>query len=117
MHENPTAAPAGAAPAEAGSAAAEPTGAAPSAAQPAEADLSAAQPAEADLLAASPAEADPSAASPAAGHPAPTLAETAAALAERFPALFTPSTPRPIKLRIQADIQQRAPGVFTKKQL
>lgn len=47
----------------------------------------------------------------------PTLAETAAALAERFPALFTPGQPRAIKLRIQADIQQRAPGVFTKKQL
>ncbi|MCW5633227.1 MAG: NUDIX domain-containing protein [Rubrivivax sp.] len=50
-------------------------------------------------------------------HAEPTLAETVAALAERFPALFTPAQPRPIKLRIQADIQQRAPGVFTKKQL
>ena len=47
----------------------------------------------------------------------PSLAETVAALAERFPALFTPQTPKPIKLRIQADIQQRAPGAFTKKQL
>ncbi len=47
----------------------------------------------------------------------PSLAETAAALAELFPALFTPGAPRPIKLRIQADIQVRAPAAFTKKQL
>lgn len=54
---------------------------------------------------------------PAAPAPEPTLADTAAALAERFPALFAAGQPRPIKLRVQADIQQRAPGVFTKKQL
>lgn len=47
----------------------------------------------------------------------PPWAETAAALAGRFPALFTPGAPRPIKLRIQVDIQQRAPGAFTRKQL
>ena len=35
----------------------------------------------------------------------------------RFPALFAPGAPKPIKLRIQADIQQRAPGAFTRKQL
>jgi sRNA-binding protein len=38
-------------------------------------------------------------------------------LAERFPALFTPNHPLPIKLRIQADIQLRAPGLFNKKSL
>lgn len=36
-----------------------------------------------------------------------------AQLRERFPALFA-GAPKPLKLRIQADIQQRAPGVFTK---
>jgi sRNA-binding protein len=37
----------------------------------------------------------------------------AAALRERFPALFG-GAPKPLKLRIQADIQARVPGVFTK---
>jgi sRNA-binding protein/8-oxo-dGTP pyrophosphatase MutT (NUDIX family) len=50
-------------------------------------------------------------------RPEPTLAETAALLAERFPALFSPGAPKPIKLRIQADIQQRAPGVVPRKAL
>jgi hypothetical protein len=40
----------------------------------------------------------------------------AAALRERFPALFG-GAPKPLKLRIQADIQARAPGVFTKAAL
>ena len=44
-------------------------------------------------------------------------AACAALLAERFPALFAAGRPLPIKLRIQADIQQRAPGVFNKKSL
>jgi sRNA-binding protein len=44
-------------------------------------------------------------------------AACAARLAELFPALFGPGGPRPLKLRIQADIQQRAPGQFTKKTL
>ncbi len=44
-------------------------------------------------------------------------AACAARLAELFPALFTPGTPQPLKLRIQADIQLRAPGIFTKKSL
>jgi len=57
----------------------------------------------------------PRAARPASGEP--TLAQTAAALAERFPALFAAGTPKPVKLRIHADIQQRAPGVFTRRQL
>ena len=38
-------------------------------------------------------------------------------LAELFPALFTPGSAKPLKLRIQADIQQRAPGIFTKRTL
>lgn len=47
-------------------------------------------------------------------------AECAARLAELFPALFaaSPNTPpKPIKLRIQADIQARAPGLFTRRSL
>jgi sRNA-binding protein len=45
-------------------------------------------------------------------------AECAARLAEMFPALFgTQGPPKPIKLRIQADIQERAPGLFTRKAL
>ena len=44
-------------------------------------------------------------------------AACAARLAELFPAVFTPGTPQPLKLRIQSDIQQRAPGIFTKKSL
>ena len=44
-------------------------------------------------------------------------AECAARLADLFPALFTPGQPKPVKLRIQVDIQARAPGVFTKKAL
>ncbi|MBN8511186.1 MAG: prop effector ProQ, partial [Burkholderiales bacterium] len=40
----------------------------------------------------------------------------AAALRARFPALFG-GAPKPLKLRIQADIQARAPGVFTKAAL
>ena len=37
-------------------------------------------------------------------------------LRQRFPALFA-GAPKPVKLRIQADIQQRAPGVFGKAAL
>jgi sRNA-binding protein len=51
--------------------------------------------------------------------PATTAQDTAATgaqLAERFPALFG-GAPRPIKLRIQHDIQERAPGVFSKQAL
>jgi ProP effector len=40
----------------------------------------------------------------------------AAELKQRFPALFA-GAPKPIKLRIQADIRERAPGVFTKAAL
>lgn len=62
-----------------------------------------------------PAQATP----PEAAHPAvPELSPAAAAakLAELFPALFG-GPPKPIKLRIQADIQARAPGVFSKRVL
>lgn len=45
-------------------------------------------------------------------------ARCAALLAERFPALFAQDAPpKPVKLRIQVDIQQRAPGIFTRKAL
>ena len=44
-------------------------------------------------------------------------AAVAAKLAELFPPLFGAGRALPIKLRIQADIQQRAPGLFNKKSL
>ncbi len=62
-----------------------------------------------------PAEASAEAAAPA--LPELTPAATAALLVQHFPALFTPGQAKPIKLRIQADIQLRLPGVFTKKSL
>ena len=46
----------------------------------------------------------------------PTVADTKARLGELFPALFKGEA-KPLKLRIQADIQERAPGVFTKQVL
>ena len=42
--------------------------------------------------------------------------DAAAALKQRWPALFA-GAPKPIKLRIQQDIQERAPGTFTKQAL
>ncbi|HZF80921.1 MAG TPA: ProQ/FINO family protein [Rubrivivax sp.] len=55
----------------------------------------------------------------AAEAPAPspemTPAACAALLAERFPGLFAAGRALPIKLRVQVDIQARAPGVFTRK--
>jgi hypothetical protein len=57
---------------------------------------------------------------PAAPVPEAVTAEPArditAELKAMFPALFT-GKPKPVKLRIQADIQERAPGRFTKAQL
>ncbi len=50
-------------------------------------------------------------------RPGPSLADTARLLAEHFPALFGAGVIKPIKLRIQVDIHQRAPGIFTKKAL
>ncbi|NHK98744.1 ProQ/FINO family protein [Rubrivivax benzoatilyticus] len=63
------------------------------------------------------APAEPGAAAPAERAVAElSPAECAARLAELFPALFAPP-PKPLKLRIQADIQARAPGVFTRRTL
>ncbi|MDO9005556.1 MAG: ProQ/FinO family protein [Aquabacterium sp.] len=45
-----------------------------------------------------------------------TPAACATQLRQLFPALFD-GAPKPLKLRIQADIQERAPGVFTKQVL
>ncbi|WP_280154673.1 ProQ/FinO family protein [Piscinibacter sp. XHJ-5] len=47
---------------------------------------------------------------------APASADCAAQLKERFPALFEGPV-KPLKLRIQVDIQQRAPNVFTRQAL
>jgi hypothetical protein len=63
-------------------------------------------------------EAAPEAASEPAREPisAPAPRDAAAELKQRFPALFV-GAPKPLKLRIQVDIQERAPGVFTKQAL
>lgn len=53
----------------------------------------------------------------AASQPESGVADTARLLAKHFPALFGAGVIKPIKLRIQSDIHQRAPGVFTKKAL
>lgn len=50
-------------------------------------------------------------------RPEPSVADTGRLLATHFPALFGEGVIKPIKLRIQADIHLRAPGVFTKKAL
>ncbi|MEO6278986.1 ProQ/FinO family protein [Roseateles sp.] len=66
-----------------------------------------------------PAEAEEPAASvePAAAAASSTPAVDATAeLKALFPALFT-GKPKPVKLRVQADIQERAPGKFSKAQL
>lgn len=106
-----------------------PTPAVTDAAAPAEAEATAAagaQEATAAAESAAPAEgeapAEPEA--PAEGAPAKaggraaelSPAQCAAELSKRFPALFG-RQPKPLKLRIQADIQQRAPGVFSKRAL
>lgn len=63
-------------------------------------------------------EAAPAETTPEAAPATPELspADCGARLAELFPALFG-GPPKPIKLRVHADIQQRAPGIFTKKTL
>ena len=59
----------------------------------------------------------------AAAAPEVSPATTGARLAELFPALFSAAAPgapgpaKPIKLRIHADIQARAPGLFSKRVL
>ena len=64
-----------------------------------------------------PAAASAPAVMPAAPTVAPLAPDACAALLKQhFPALFG-SAPRPLKLRIQADIQARVPGVFTKASL
>jgi ProP effector len=52
----------------------------------------------------------------AAAVPAMSPAACSAQLKQLFPALFT-GVAKPLKLRIQADIQARAPGLFTKQLL
>ena len=102
----------------------------PSTAASAHADLSVATPAdaaEADSPVESVADGDAdvavtAAAGPAGNTPAlprvPDLGPAACAelLRQHFPALFT-GPPKPLKLRIQQDIQQRTPGVFSKGSL
>lgn len=76
-------------------------------------------PAEAEAVVDAPAEgaaAEAADAKPADAKTDLSPAATGARLAELFPALFA-APARPIKLRIQADIQARAPGAFTKKGL
>jgi ProP effector len=67
-----------------------------------------------------PAEPAPAAAAAPVTEPAPATPPANADCAEQlrgmFPALFT-GAPKPIKLKIQADIQARAPGVFGKQAL
>ena len=53
---------------------------------------------------------------PGRGTPVPSPADTAQQLKQSFPALFAGAV-KPIKLRIQVDIQQRAPGKFSKQAL
>ena len=75
-----------------------------------------------DALPAAPVDAPQDAATqaaPPAAAAVPDLspAVCASMLAERFPALFGAGRALPLKLRIQADIQARAPGLFNKKTL
>jgi len=88
--------------------------------EPALPDAASAPTAE-DVIDAPPATAAPGAEEAATTAPAKSElspAACAARLAEMFPALFgTQGPPKPIKLRIQADIQERAPGLFTRKAL
>lgn len=58
----------------------------------------------------------PAPAAPAQAASSDSPAATAARLAELFPALFA-GPAKPFKLRIQVDIQERAPGVFSKQAL
>ncbi|MCK9685217.1 ProQ/FINO family protein [Scleromatobacter humisilvae] len=64
-----------------------------------------------------PVAADASAEPQPAGQTArPALEDCGPQLKKLYPALFS-NPPKPIKLRIQADIQERSPGLFTKPQL
>ena len=90
--------------------------AADSHATPAAADEPAADEPLATEAAASELVAGDPAAAPVAKPREMTTAETAQELRKRFPGLFGHGA-KPLKLRIQADIQVRAPGVFTKQAL
>lgn len=98
-------------------AAAEPLAAQPdAAAQPEPAEACAEAGAATQPAAAQPAAADAQAAPAAAPRAEVSTAATGARLAELFPALFG-GAPKPLKLRIQVDIQERAPGEFSKQAL
>lgn len=60
--------------------------------------------------------AEPMPSTPPDAAPALSPAACATQLKQLFPALFG-GTAKPLKLRIQADIQERAPGLFTKQLL
>lgn len=65
-----------------------------------------------------PADASATSAAVAPAGPDLTPADCAAKLAELFPALFGVEGPRkPVKLHVHADIQQRAPGMFSRRLL
>lgn len=109
----------------------DPAAPAPVEAAPAATDTPAAPPAQAgdDAQAgeagdtADPSQADETADASQAGEPGASAAPEAKApdcgplLAQRFPALFGGPHPKPLKLRIQADIHAAAPGAFSKAQL
>jgi ProP effector len=96
----------------------------PALAAPVAADLTSAEPVEAQAVASEGTDPEPTlatevaeaAADAAPARPQPSTAATAARLGELFPALFT-GPPKPLKLRIQVDIQERAPGEFSKQAL
>jgi sRNA-binding protein len=77
--------------------------------------LDAAEAPETEVSGEAPATADAAGAVKAAATLSP--AAVAALLAQHFPALFGAGRALPIKLRIQADIQARAPGLINKKSL
>jgi len=96
---------------------ASPAAAAPTEPPPA-ADEAVAQVLEAAVQ---PTDAPPAVTPPAAEQPADAAARPAQEdcgpqLKKLYPALFS-NPPKPLKLRIQADIQARSPGMFTKPQL
>lgn len=75
-----------------------------------------ADPAAATALPGTPTEGSAATAPAAAPRAEVSTAATGARLAELFPALFG-GAPKPLKLRIQVDIQERAPGEFSKQAL
>ena len=65
---------------------------------------------------AAPNPAPPPPTKPSSAETRPAQGDAGPLLKKRFPALFG-GAPKPLKLRIQIDIQERAPGVFTKQAL